>query len=156
MRTAQHRYVPAHTYVVAGILAIVAGGLVSAFMAKQPNTFAMWTSAYLVLVVGVAQVFFGTVFTRLLAEEKTWRIYGIFALFNIANVLVIAGTAIKYAGYDWNIPLTIVGSGLLVVALALLGVCLYGARWSWLKLLTYIVIAVLVLSIVAGLVLAHQ
>ena len=156
MTTSRRGYAPAHAYIATGILAIVAGGLISAFMAKQPNTFAMWVSAYLVLVGGLVQVFFGIVLGRLLPSEKAWRIYGIFALFNAGNALVIMSTAVKYAGLDWNIPVTTAGSGVLVAALVLLGLCLYSARQSRLTLAAYVVIIGLIVSIPVGLLLAHQ
>lgn len=39
-------------FIIIGVLAIIIGGLRSAFLAHQPTEITMWTSAYLVLEVG--------------------------------------------------------------------------------------------------------
>ncbi len=144
------------TYTVTGVLAIVAGGVLSAFFAKQPSTFAMWASAYLVLIVGIAQIFLGGVIAKLGRKGKERLAYTVFGLFNVGNALVIGSTAIKYAELGGNIPLTIVGSVLFVAALVLLGWHVHGAKPSQLKVWTYIVITALALSTPVGLFLAHQ
>src|SRR5689334_18409429 len=47
-------------FAAAGAACIVAGGLVAAATAQAPSQLASWTTAYLVLVVGVAQAALGT------------------------------------------------------------------------------------------------
>ena len=156
MTAARYKHLPTSVFLIAGVLAIIAGGMLSAFMAKHPNTFAMWAAAYLVLVVGVSQVFFGVALKRLVPTISARFAYSICGLFNIGNALVVAGTAIKYSGFNWNIPVTAAGSGVLAIALILLLACVYRARGSWLKVWMYLVIMALIFSIPIGLLLAHQ
>jgi hypothetical protein len=143
-------------YIAMGALAIIASGVMSAFLAKQPSTFAMWASAYLVLVVGVTQVFLGLVHAKLASSSSAWQAYWVFGLFNVGNALVIAGTAAKYAGLGWNMSITAIGSVLLVAALVLFGWQIRRAEVSRLKIGTYVVIIGLALSTPVGLLLAHQ
>ena len=74
---------------VAAALGIVGGGLIAGFLAHTPSRPAMWLVAYLVLVVGVAQV---------LAAGQVWLapfpaspalLASEWILFNAANALVI-------------------------------------------------------------------
>jgi len=128
--------------------------MLSAFSARQPNTFAMWASAYLVLVAGVVQIFLSLASERLASGIKSS--YIAFGLFTIGNTLVIAGSAIKYAKLGWNMPVTVIGSALLVVSLALLGWIFRKAKWSPLKICVYTVLIGLIVSVLVGLVLAQQ
>ncbi len=146
----------ARWYTITGILAIVAGGVVSAFLAKHPSTLAMWTSAYLVLVVGVTQLFFGKVFAKLGHNDARRIAYVVFALFNAGNALVIASTVAKYAGLDWNTPPAVIGSLLLIAALALLSWHIQDTKPSWIKTAVYLVVVVLAVSIPIGLFLSQQ
>lgn len=141
-------------YVILGIIAIIAGGALSAFSARYPSTFAMWASAYLVLVAGVVQVFFGLALERLAVNNRLN--YVTFGLFVAGNILVIAGSAVKYAGLSWNMPVTIAGSVLLIATLALLGWTIRNAKRSFLKLSVYTVVICLAISIPTGLILAQQ
>lgn len=156
MATIEQAHKPFYAFVATGVSAIVLGGLISAFTAKQPSTFAMWTSAYLVLVAGVVPVFFGLTLSRLTPNLHARFIYSVCALFAAANVLMITGSAIKYSGLGWNMPVTAAGSGAFVVALVLLGACIYSTRWSWLRVWTYVVIIVLGISVPIGFLLARQ
>lgn len=141
-------------YVAAGVAAIVAGGVVSAFSARHPNTFAMWASAYLVLVAGVAQICLGFALERLASSNKLG--YATFGLLVAGNAFVIAGSAVKYAGLGWNMPVTATGSALLVVALSFIGWAIRNAKRSRLKAGAYVVIVGLAVCIPIGLVLAQQ
>lgn len=75
-----------------GLLAIIAGGALSAALAHAPTRPVMWLVAYLVLVVGIAQIALGAGQSRL-----AWRalspalLTSQWLLFNCANGLVIAG-----------------------------------------------------------------
>ncbi len=143
-------------YVAAGIAAIVAGGVVSAFSARHPNTFAMWASAYLVLVAGVAQICLGLALERLASSSSNKLGYAAFGLLVAGNVFVITGSAVKYAGLEWNMPVTATGSVLLVAALALVGWAIRGAKRSRLKAGAYVGIVGLAVCIPIGLVLAQR
>lgn len=147
---------PRETYFfwIIGITAIVAGGIVSAFLARQPSTSAMWASAYLVLIVGVVQVFFGTAIADV-TKRNSRLAYLICGLFNAGNALVITATTLKYAGYHGHLLVTITGSVLLVAALAVLAWYLRTARSSLRRLFAYIVIVILAISVPIGLLLAQ-
>src|SRR5690606_8487322 len=53
------RWIPALPFIALGAISIVAGGLVAAVTAVSPTRHATWAAAYLVLVVGVAQLGIG-------------------------------------------------------------------------------------------------
>lgn len=145
----------ARLYAATGISAIIAGGVLSAFTAKYPSTVVMWTSAYLVLVVGVVQVFFGEVIERLMRNRSTRPAYVAFGLFNSGNVLVVAGTVAKYAGNEWNMMLTIAGSIFFVAALTLLGWHIRAVKRTYLKTWAFVIMTALALSALVGIGLAR-
>ena len=78
-----------------GVAAIIAGGLVAAAVAHRPAEHPVWTSAYLVLIVGVAQIVFGAG-QAWLSERlpATGWIAGEWIAFNLGNAGVIAGTVL--------------------------------------------------------------
>lgn len=79
-------------FVVTGGAAIIAGGLVAAAVARQPVQVLVWMSAYLVLVVGVAQIAFGAGQAALAARVPSVRwIAGEWLVFNLGNAGVITG-----------------------------------------------------------------
>lgn len=98
----------------AAVLAIVGGGLISGVLAHAPSRPVMWLVAYLVLVVGVAQVALaaGQIW---LAASPASRVLLVseWALFNAASVLVIAGTLLGNGAW------VNIGALLLAAALAL-------------------------------------
>lgn len=143
-------------YLLTGIAAIIAGGLVSAFLAKQPSTFAMWASAYLVLVVGLVQVFLGVVPAQPHTATEMGQTFWAYGLFNVGNILVIISTGMKYAHHGGNVPVTIVGSLILVVGLAMLGWRMRHTPASLRKNMSYVVIIGIALSALAGMFLAQQ
>ena len=143
-------------FVGTGIAAILAGGVLSAFSAKSPTTLAMWASAYLVLVVGVAQVCFGLSLEQLAKKSRAAVIYWVFGLFNLGNMLVILGSVVKYSDLDWNMSLTLLGSTSLVVSLVLLGGVIHQAAKSQLRAMLYTTIVLLVLCIPIGIILAQM
>lgn len=87
------RWRAATPFVALGIAAIIAGGLVAAAVAQHSAEHPVWTSAYLVLVVGVAQVVFGAGQAWLSARlpSISW-IAGEWLVFNLGNAGVVAET----------------------------------------------------------------
>ena len=84
---------PARPFIVIGGAAIVGGGLVSAASALTPSYTASWAVAYLVLVVGVAQLILGLGQSSLATKRLTGgMIVGEAVAFNLGNVGVLAGT----------------------------------------------------------------
>lgn len=87
-----------------GTAAIIAGGIVAAAVAHRPVQPLVWMSAYLVLIVGVAQIVFGegqaSLATRAPGVGLVW---GQWLVFNLGNTGVILGTlagsfAVVFAG----------------------------------------------------------
>jgi hypothetical protein len=74
-------------------VAIVTGGLVAAAVARRPVPRPVWMSAYLVLIVGAAQIVFGAGQAWLpeRAPAPGW-VAGEWIIFNLGNAGVIAGT----------------------------------------------------------------
>lgn len=75
-------------------IAIIAGGIISAFTARTPTRLMMWLTAYLVLVVGVVQ--FGLIYCwNQLDITSSWLSVTGFIVYNIGNIAVIAGRILK-------------------------------------------------------------
>ena len=101
-------------FVLVGVVGIVAGGLVAAVSRPLGWDHGSWASAYLVLVVGVAQIGLGAgqaAFATSTVPKS--RIQAQLALVNGASALVIGGTLL-------DSPITVtVGCALFVAALVL-------------------------------------
>lgn len=106
-----------------GGAAIIAGGLVAAAVARNPARYLVWMSAYLVLIVGVAQCVFG-VGQALLSQHAPSRalVWSEWTVFNLGNAGVIAGTLLGRFG------LVLAGTLLFVAGIVLF---LVGTRGSW-------------------------
>lgn len=138
-------------FLAVGGACVLAGGLVAALTAHAPSENATWTSAYLVLVAGVAQVVLGGGQAWLADRPPAPRwLVGELAAWNLGNAAVIAGTV---SGVT---PVLDIGGALLIIALALLLVALRGTgRTGWLLALYRAVAAIVLVSIPVGLVLAE-
>lgn len=134
-----------------GLAAVVAGGLIAAAVAYAPTEPLVWLVAYLVLIVGVTQAALGVGQYRLADRPLTPALlWAQFALYNLGNAGVIAGTLL-------DLPLLVdVGGVLLVVAL--IGFLL-GSRGTGkdgtLRWLYRILIVLLLISVPIGLLLAQ-
>ncbi|HEX7105216.1 MAG TPA: hypothetical protein VF218_04560 [Acidothermaceae bacterium] len=110
---ASARWVGSWPLFAIGGIGVIAGGLVAAATAPSPTEHGSWAAAYLVLVVGVAQVALGAGQLALCEGTPSTRLVGLEAAgWNVGNALVIAGTL---AG---NAAAVYAGGALLVVALA--------------------------------------
>jgi hypothetical protein len=131
-----------------GIAAIIAGGLVAAAVAHRPAQVLVWMSAYLVLIVGVAQIVFGAgqAWLSERAPSRGW-VTGEWVIFNLGNAGVIAGTL---AG---SFDLVAAGTALFALGIALfLWEVRGGTHRAW--LLAYrILLGLVFLSSLVGLVL---
>lgn len=134
-----------------GSACIVAGGLVAAVTTPLGLAKGSWSAAYLVLVCGVTQCLFGVVRSKLAPAPLTRTGFSIeFSCWNLGNAAVIVGTLL-------NAP-PVIGSGgaLLVVVLLMQISHLRHAKpgMNWALWLYGTVIAILLLSIPIGLILA--
>ena len=134
-----------------GAVGVIAGGLVSAAGASSPTRHLAWAVAYLVLVVGVAQICLG-LGQAVLGERSPSRSFTTVEIvaFNLGNAGVLIGTLRET---PWLVD---VGGAALIVALVAF---MLGARGRteprWLRYLYWFVIVVLLISIPVGLVLAR-
>lgn len=109
------RWLTARPFLVVASVGIVAGGLVAAVTGPLEWRLGSWLAAYLVLVVGVAQVGFGVGRALLPADvdETSGTVVAELASWNLGNLLVMGGTLT-------DSPLVVAfGSALLLVALVL-------------------------------------
>ena len=139
----------ARPFVVTGVAAVIAGGLVAAAVAHHPAEHPVWMSAYLVLIVGVAQIIFGAGQAWLPERLPSmgW-VASEWVVFNLGNAGVIVGTMCE------RFALVPTGSALFAfgVALFLLGTR-GGARRGW--LIAYrVALGVVFVSSLVGLALA--
>lgn len=114
-------------FLALGAVAIVAGGLVAAVQAHQPVQALVWMSAYLVLVVGVAQIVFGAgqAWLSERAPAAAW-IATEWVVFNLGNAGVMAGTL--YGRFVWVLAGTaLFAAGILLFLLGTRG----AARRGW-------------------------
>lgn len=139
--------------VVLGILAIICGGVLSAFTAAQPTPFTAWTSAYLVLVVGVAQVGFGLLGHSLVQRHRHIVAWLSFVLYNFGSLAVIEAVHSKPIT---SIPLVMdAGGACIILAILVLLYGVYGAKWSWRLGVFYLVCLVIAVSVPIGMVLGR-
>ncbi|MEO6885873.1 MAG: hypothetical protein ABI232_06245 [Jatrophihabitantaceae bacterium] len=135
-------------FVVVGGAFVIAGGLLSAAMARAASYHSSWAVAYIVLVAGVAQAVLGLAQAGLTDGDVPRRISGA-ELFgwNLGNLAVVAGTLLDVK------PLLYAGAALLVATLVLVLYAIRHARPGWPLLTTRIIVALLLVSMPIGIVL---
>ena len=144
------RWRAAGVFIVVGFTAIIAGGLVAAVAGPADLADGSWVAAYLVLVVGVAQLALGIGQAWLSAHppvraRRTWQL----ALYNVGNVAVLVGNLIDATAA------VLAGGALLFAALVLFLVAMRGARGHRLLVAGYrLIVSVLAVSIPIGLTLS--
>jgi len=101
-------------FAVVGFLAILVGGLIAATIAHEPSRNLVWLVAYLVLIFGLAQIFFG-IGQAWLKPKASGRllVWSEFALLNIGNLGIIYGVLAD------NIAVVAVATVLFLAALGL-------------------------------------
>ena len=137
---------------VVGGACIVTGGMVAAVTASAPTEHGTWAVAYLVLIGGVAQIGLGVGQALLAPSPPSWRVVAVeFAAWNAGNAAVIAGTLLG------AIPVVDTGGALLVIALGFLAYQVRGSAWrrSWAMRSYWLLIAIVLVSVPVGLVLAR-
>lgn len=128
-------------FVALGTAAIMFAGLFSAATARSASYQSAWFVAYLVLVVGIAQVALGLGQWWLASRPLSMTIMvGELVLFNIGNVGVIVGT-VRATPY-----LVAAGGAWVTVALALFGWMVWSPRRRGAVLWVYWVLLVLLLG----------
>lgn len=140
-------------FLVIGGVGILAGGLLSAASAASPSYLASWAVAYLVLVVGFAQLLLGVGQAQLAVRRPPAGLVAAEVLaFNLANIAVLAGSLASLVVLTW------IGAALIVMAMALFIWAARGGgtRHAWLLWLYRAMIVVLLVSAPIGILLAHS
>lgn len=130
-----------HIFGTLGIIIALSGGVIAAYTAKKPMRFWNWTSAYLVLIAGVSQ--FGLAYG--------WSGLGLdnlasclaFVLFNLSNLLMVAGT---YRKSKHKNPKLFINSGgiLMIISIALLLANIQNTTDTW-EVIWFIALAIFLL-----------
>lgn len=140
-------------FLVIGGLGILAGGFLSAISAAAPSYLASWAVAYLVLVVGFAQLLLGIGQDQLAVRRPSTGLVAAEVLaFNLANVAVLVGSLTSIVVLTW------IGAALIVVAMVLFIWAARGggSRHRWLLYLFRAMVVILLVSAPIGIVLAHS
>lgn len=136
------------------ILAIISGGVISAFTARRPTRFAMWATAYLVLVVGVIQAGF-VISWHSLMLPASWPAILAFSLFNIGNGAVIYGRWLK--GKKEAARYTVcLGGALIAISMVILGILSLSVPITWAHSGFLALVVVILVSMPIGLVLSAR
>ncbi len=141
----------AFPFLTVGVAAIILGGLFSAATARFASYHSAWFVAYLVLVVGIAQVGLGLGQWRFASKPLgVGVLFAELVIFNVGNAGVILGSLT-------STPLWVdIGSVLLLVSLAMFGRMVWQPRQRGAMLLGYWALLVLLfLSVFVGLYFAH-
>lgn len=138
-----------------GLAAIIVGGVLAAFCAKNPTTPAVWASAYLVLVLGVLQAFFGVTLKHLAGKSVRTAVDWAWGGYNAGSLLVMYSTLLKYEHMN-HLPYLYTGSALLVLAMFSMLYATKSAPESRLKLVFYVLVAIILISVPSGLVLSGK
>lgn len=141
------RWLSAAPFVILGSIGIVAAGLTSAATAFAPSYQASWAVAYLVLVVGAAQIALGLGQAWLAPKPPSGRVVALESLaFNLGHAAILIGTLLG------PLLLTVVGSALVVAVLILMYWLVRSpSRRGWLLYAYWLILAILLVSIPIGL-----
>lgn len=144
------RWKSASAFVIFGFVAIIAAGFLAAATASIPQRQILWAVAYLVLIVGIAQIGLGAGQAWLAQQPpRAPMLTAQFIAFNLGNAGVIGGT---FA----DSPFVVDAGGLaLVVSLILFVWGTRGSARNWLKTAYWILLVILIVSIPIGLILSH-
>lgn len=141
-------------FIIISFLAICLGGVLSAFTARKPTRFVMWLTAYLVLIVGVAQL--GLAYSWLeLNLHPGWVTIAAFIVYNFGNIAVMLGRSLK-GRTKWAKYFVYKGGVLLAISMAILLWGANGVALSWASVLFYTLTTIILVSMPIGLVLSSR
>lgn len=142
-------------FIVLGVMAILAGGLLSAYTAKSPSRLASWASAYLVLIVGIGQVGIGMILQHIIQDPGLFLTMLAFVAYNLGNAGVLIGTLYKDRKKHFRKYVDI-GGGLHVISMVALIFLTNQAPLSWPLVLLYLIIVTIMMSMPIGLKLSRR
>lgn len=147
-----HNEISLWTFVTLGILAILASGFLMAFSAKKPSRLISWASAYLVLIVGLAQALIGIILYAINKDPAVLLVVLAFVTYNLGNAAVLVGTIFKKQ-YKWLVDI----SGIfLVVSMVSLAFLADHATLSWQLVCLYVIIVTILVTMPVGLTLSRR
>lgn len=132
-------------FTVIGALGVIGGGLLSAITAAHPSYHASWAVAYVVLVIGVAQLTLGVAQASLTGGTVRGRVVAWQAVcWNLGNALVLIGTLTA-------VPVVLyAGTLLFLAALALFAVVIRTGRRGLLFAVAWALLVLLAISAPVG------
>jgi hypothetical protein len=136
------------------VLAIIAGGLISAFSARRPTQFTAWVSAYLVLVVGIMQLGIVSLW-HALGRPQVAVAWLALLIYNLGNLCVIIGTLLKKRAGRYPRPVDL-GGLFLALAMLLLLMSVRHAKLSWALGGFAALVIIILVSMPIGLVLSNK
>lgn len=138
----------ARPFVVLGTIGVVGGGLLSAAIAPTPSYHGSWAVAYVVLVVGVAQVVLGVAQTAVTDGSVRGRMVVTQAVcWNVGSAATITGTLLGIA------PILYFGAVLQIFTLALFLLATRHLRRERTLLIMRVIIVILIISAPVGIIL---
>ncbi|MDZ7786918.1 MAG: hypothetical protein U5K73_01890 [Halofilum sp. (in: g-proteobacteria)] len=141
----------AQLLLVPGVIGVITGGLIAAAVAHAPTSAMVWLVAYLVLVVGVAQLALAIGQALLTSPAVgTAQIRFESLLFNLGSAGVMAGTV------GGSFPLVVAGALLFFGALGAFLFAVHGIRRGYAAHAYRALIAFLAISALVGLLLSAR
>lgn len=141
-------HIRSRAFVILGTIAVVGGGLMSAAIAPHPSYHGSWAVAYIVLVLGVAQLALGVAQTAVTGgTTRSGTITAQVIAFNVGGVATLVGTLMGAAPVLW------VGAVLQVIALVLFLVATAHGRRGATVIVARIITILLLVSTPVGIVL---
>lgn len=137
-----------------GIVAIAAGGLVSAFGAHRTSRRLSWAVAYIVLVTGLLQLGFAFGLTRAVPNAPFWSVVWAFVTYNLGNAAVLVGTICHDSPRCRG--LVDIGGCLLAVSMMLLLFAAWEAPASWELIIFFGSVLVVLVTMPIGLLLSRR
>ncbi len=139
-------------FAVVGTACVIAGGILAAATANVSTEHTAWATAYLVLVCGVGQIVLGVAAGLPNGPTRGWAVLAVFIGWNLANAAVLAGTLL---GTEILVDF---GGVLLALVLVEELIVVHKSRSPvpWLLPIFRSVVAIMLVSIPIGLLLAHH
>lgn len=132
-----------------GMAAIIAAGFISAAVIHRPTSDVAWLVAYLVLVVGVAQIVFGVGQAELsLRLPRFGRVAAEWMLLNLGSLGVITGTLIG------STPIVFAGTLLFAASLVLFATGVRDSHSRWWRAGYWVFVGLIFAGSMVGLTLA--
>ncbi len=145
----------AYLFGLFGASAIILSGVFAAFSAHAPTHFALWSTAYGTLVVGVVQLCIAAALYYSARTISMRSVAAVFLAYNVGNAGVLLGTYLDEAA---STPTALVNIGGILISLSLLAILylLRNRKPNGAMLAFYVVIIGTLICVPIGLLLAQR